>query len=83
MIRLVYLVTKNTFSELRGEGLVLGFDERWQYQENSLPFYDQRQIILIGSDGISEAEKRGNSTYCGYTGDNVVQDNILQDDRQL
>lgn len=52
----LYSVDTNTFSELRGEGLVLGFDKSWAFQENSTTFVSNKQIVLIGSDGVWDAE---------------------------
>jgi len=44
------------FEELRGEGLALGFDKDFDYQEHRLEFGDSRHIILIISDGAWEVE---------------------------
>lgn len=53
---MVYLVNERRFIDLAGEGVVLGVDDSRVYHENSLSFQDTEQIILIGSDGIWEAE---------------------------
>ncbi len=53
---IVYNRQTSQFFELRGEGLVLGFDSDWTYQENSIPIHDQELVILLGSDGVWEAE---------------------------
>mgnify|MGYP000563151748 CR=1 FL=1 len=44
------------FEELRGEGLALGFDNDFDYQEHRVEFGDSRHIILIVSDGAWEVE---------------------------
>ena len=53
---LVYTPGSDTFTELRGEGLVLGVDSDWQYSDNTLGPATEKQIILLGSDGVWEAE---------------------------
>lgn len=53
---LIYNPGTAQFSELHGEGLVLGFDSTWEYQENTLAFNDQDLVILLGSDGLWDAE---------------------------
>jgi sigma-B regulation protein RsbU (phosphoserine phosphatase) len=53
---IVYDPQKDEFSELRGEGLVLGFDSTWPYRQNSMRLPDDELIILIASDGVWEAE---------------------------
>lgn len=53
---IVYDPNGAQFSELRGEGLVLGFDNGWQYREHSMALGDHELIILLGSDGVWEAE---------------------------
>lgn len=53
---LVYTPGSDTFSELRGEGLVLGVDSGWEYNENTFTPATENQIILLGSDGVWEAE---------------------------
>ncbi|MFV0435959.1 MAG: SpoIIE family protein phosphatase [Desulfopila sp.] len=53
---MVYLSDSKRWLELRGDGLALGVDDNWVYHENRLPFQDTAQIILIGTDGIWEAE---------------------------
>lgn len=52
---IVYNLVNNTFSELRGEGLVLGFDSEWEFKESTLNLPDE-SIILLGSDGVWETE---------------------------
>ena len=42
------------FEELHGEGLALGVDPAYQYQENARTDLQTGQIILIGTDGIWE-----------------------------
>ena len=53
---LVYTPGVDEFTELRGEGLVLGVDRDWQYTDYTIDLAAEKQIILLGSDGLWEAE---------------------------
>lgn len=53
---IAYNIETGEFSELKGEGLVLGFDGQHNYTENQLELSDNGQVILIGSDGVWETE---------------------------
>lgn len=44
------------FVEMKGEGLVLGFDKDWQFSENSIEIGSGELLVMIGSDGIWEAQ---------------------------
>lgn len=46
----------DTFDELRGNGLVLGIDRKWQYEEYTKTNLSEGQIILLGTDGFWEAQ---------------------------
>jgi sigma-B regulation protein RsbU (phosphoserine phosphatase) len=52
---LLYHVETDSFSQLEGAGLVLGIDSRYDYEENITQSLTPGDIILIGTDGISEA----------------------------
>lgn len=60
---LVYLPGSNRFTELRGEGLVLGFDDKYSYQENEVSFHESNQIILVGSDGVWDVENEAGEMF--------------------
>ncbi len=53
---LVYDPTTDQFSELRGEGIALGIDEDFSFQEYVYSGLSDGWIALIGTDGIWEAE---------------------------
>jgi sigma-B regulation protein RsbU (phosphoserine phosphatase) len=53
---IVYDPRNDQFSELRGEGLVLGFDSSWIYHQNSMVLPGNELVLLIASDGVWEAE---------------------------
>ena len=53
---LVYDPSTDSFSELYGDGIALGVDETWSFQENRQELWSDSQIVLIGTDGIWETE---------------------------
>jgi sigma-B regulation protein RsbU (phosphoserine phosphatase) len=53
---MVYDRCTDSFNELRGEGTALGIDENWSFKEYRHSPWSDGQIILIGTDGIWEAE---------------------------
>ena len=52
----VYDSSTDSFSELYGDGIALGVDETWSFQENRQELWSDSRIVLIGTDGIWEAE---------------------------
>ena len=53
---IVYDASTDLFSELRGSGIALGVDERLSFHEYEYADWGDDQIIVIGTDGIWEAE---------------------------
>ena len=53
---IVYDPSTDSFSELHGDGIALGVDESWSFQENRQELWSDSQIVLIGTDGIWESE---------------------------
>jgi PAS domain S-box-containing protein len=51
---IIYDPVKNRFEELKGDGLALGVDEHFSYQENLKTGLESGQTIAIGTDGIWE-----------------------------
>ncbi len=49
-----YVPSQDSFELLKGEGLVLGVLDDWQYQEYKADMGEPGEIILIGTDGIWE-----------------------------
>lgn len=60
---IVYDMEKDQFSELGGEGLVLGFDHEWQFQQQSMGFEGGQLQILLGSDGVWETENEAGEPF--------------------
>ncbi len=53
---LVYDPSTDSFSELYGDGIALGVDENWSFEEQIRELWFDSQIVLIGTDGIWESE---------------------------
>jgi len=51
-----YNPATDSFDELKGAGLALGVQAEWQYESHILEDLAAGQIILLGTDGIWEAE---------------------------
>lgn len=60
---LVYDRAGNTFSELNGNGMVLGVDDAYQYEEYSREGWNPDDIILIGTDGIHETRNESDQMF--------------------
>jgi sigma-B regulation protein RsbU (phosphoserine phosphatase) len=55
---LVYDPIRDEFEELKGNGLALGVNEGFDYEENHRNGLTNGQIIAVGTDGIWEAVNR-------------------------
>jgi len=53
---IVYDAATDTFSELRGNGVALGVEASLSFHEHEYDNWAEGQIIVIGTDGIWEAE---------------------------
>ena len=53
---IVYDSRQNAFTEMDGEGVVLGMDDAWEFKEQVMTGWTQDQLILLGTDGIWETE---------------------------
>ena len=53
---LVYDSRQDAFSELIGEGIVLGMDAAWDFTEQVMTGWKREHLILVGTDGIWETE---------------------------
>jgi len=51
---LLYDPESDSFEELYGSGLALGWDENYQYEENERTGLAKGQVIFLGTDGIWE-----------------------------
>ncbi len=60
---LVYDRAGNTFAELNGQGMVLGVDETYDYENYSRDGWKPDEIIFIGTDGIHETRNNGDQMF--------------------
>jgi sigma-B regulation protein RsbU (phosphoserine phosphatase) len=60
---LVYDRTGKTFTELSGNGMVLGVDDAYMYEEFWREGWNQDDIILIGTDGIHETRNENDQMF--------------------
>ena len=54
----IYTPQTDSFQELKGPGMALGVKADWQYESNQLTGLIGGQIILLGTDGIWEAQNQ-------------------------
>ncbi len=52
---ILYHPATDTFEELKGNGMVLGVNEEWVFEENERVGLETGQILFLGTDGIWEA----------------------------
>ncbi len=71
---ILYLPEGDTFEELKGEGLVLGVDENFVFEEHERDGLETGQILFLGTDGIWEARNSQNEMF----GKDAVRDIIRQ-----
>lgn len=60
---LVYDPALDLFRELKGQGLPLGVDSRWRYEEYVETGVKPGHVIAIGTDGVWEAPDRQGNKY--------------------
>lgn len=53
---IVYDPVTDSFDELYGDGIALGVDDTWSFQEHRREIWADSQIVLIGTDGIWETD---------------------------
>jgi sigma-B regulation protein RsbU (phosphoserine phosphatase) len=75
---LVYDPSRDVFEELKGDGVVLGLDDAWSYQQYEYEKWLEGMHILIGTDGIWETENDAGERF----GKKRLQ-NIMKRHRQL
>lgn len=60
---LVYDPASDSFDELKGSGMALGVDDTFEYRDNLLEEWRDGRLIVIGTDGIWEAENPWGEMY--------------------
>ena len=72
---LVYDPVRDDFEELKGNGLALGVNEGFDYEENHRNGLANGQIIAVGTDGIWEAVNRDGEMFGKERLRNVIRKN--------
>lgn len=60
---ILYDPTKRSFETLDGEGIPLGVEESWSYEENRKDDLQAGQIIVMATDGVWESENISGEMY--------------------
>jgi len=71
----VYDPAEGGFEELMGNGLALGMDERFRYEETLKTGLAPGQVIVIGTDGIWETLNRDGQMYGKERFRNIIREN--------
>jgi sigma-B regulation protein RsbU (phosphoserine phosphatase) len=80
---ILYDPNENRFQELQGEGIVLGLDPKWNYEEQHLTGWRSGQIIVIGTDGIWETENPSGERYGKARLHDIIQKNCHRSASQI
>ena len=60
---ILYDAAEDTFSELAGEGMALGVNKNFQFQEFTREGWTPGTVIIVGTDGIREAHNEENEMF--------------------
>jgi sigma-B regulation protein RsbU (phosphoserine phosphatase) len=60
---LLYDAGNDTFMDLRGEGMALGVDDTQEYACQTYTVWNDRHLLLFGTDGIWETENSGGERF--------------------
>ena len=60
---LFYDSAADHFTELRGDGIAMGVDSEAEYQENVIEGLTKGQILLVGTDGLWEAQNESGEMF--------------------
>jgi sigma-B regulation protein RsbU (phosphoserine phosphatase) len=58
-----YNPRSDCFRELKGEGIALGMDEKWQYAEKEITGLSAGNIVFLFTDGIWEAQNQSGQMF--------------------
>lgn len=73
---ILYHPADDTFEELKGEGLVLGIDENFVFEENERVGLETGQIVFLGTDGIWEARNVQGEMFGKEAVRNIIRQNL-------
>jgi len=60
---ILYDAAEDTFSELAGEGMALGVNKNFQFQEFTREGWTPGSVIIVGTDGIRETHNEENEMF--------------------
>lgn len=72
---LVYDRVGNTFNQLDGKGIVLGVDDAYEFEESSRENWNPGDLLLVGTDGISETRNENDQMFGQQRLQQVIQAN--------
>jgi PAS domain S-box-containing protein len=72
---IIYDPAQKKFEELKGDGLALGVDENFSYQEHMKTGLESGQIIAIGTDGIWETFNQNGDMFGKERFRQIIQEN--------
>ena len=72
---IIYDPAQRKFEELKGDGLALGVDENFSYQENMKTGLEPGQVIAIGTDGIWETFNQNGDMFGKERFRQIIQEN--------
>jgi sigma-B regulation protein RsbU (phosphoserine phosphatase) len=72
---ILYNPATDTFEELKGDGMVLGINEDWVFQENERVGLETGQILFLGTDGIWEAHNSQGDMFGKDAVRNIIRQN--------
>jgi PAS domain S-box-containing protein len=80
---IIYDPQENTFEELKGDGLALGVDENFSYQENLKTGLRPGQTIAIGTDGIWETFNQNGEMFGKERFRQIIRENSHRDANRI
>jgi sigma-B regulation protein RsbU (phosphoserine phosphatase) len=80
---ILYDLQKDSFIDLKGEGIALGVDESWQYKENEIAGLPDGQIIALYTDGFPEAQNLHGTRFGKEKLCNIIQKNAHLSSQQI
>ncbi len=72
---ILYNPGTDTFEELKGDGMVLGINENWVFEENERVGLETGQILFLGTDGIWEAHNTQGEMFGKNAVRNIIRKN--------
>ncbi len=80
---IVYHPDKNSLIALSGDGLVLGLDENFWYDENVFVNIQEGTVVLIGTDGVWEDKDNSGEHFGKKRLENVLQQSNILSSKEI